>query len=96
MQRMGWIWFLQRTHGAAEARFPGLRIETWGTGVRGSRYFAVHREADKSDGHERFRGGVLGEHLLDPSYRLAGALFIFDQGEAHVAVAVVAEADAGD
>ena len=35
------------------------------------------------------------EHLLDAAEGLAGAFLIFDEGEADVAVAVVAEADAG-
>ena len=35
------------------------------------------------------------QHLLDAAQGLAGALFVFDEGEADVAVAVVAEADAG-
>jgi hypothetical protein len=38
---------------------------------------------------------ALGEHLLDSPQRLAGALFVLDEGEADVVVAVVAEADAG-
>jgi hypothetical protein len=37
----------------------------------------------------------LGEHLLNPSDRLPGALFVLDQAESYVAVAVVAEAYAG-
>lgn len=37
----------------------------------------------------------LGEHLPDPSQRLAGAFFVFNQRESYVPVAVVAEADAG-
>ena len=41
-------------------------------------------------------GYAFGQHLLDAAQRLAGALFVFDEGEADVAVAVVAEADAGD
>ena len=36
----------------------------------------------------------LGQHLLDPAQRLPRALFVLDQREAHVPVAVVAEADA--
>ena len=35
------------------------------------------------------------EHAADAPNCLPGALFVLDQGEAHVAVAVVAEADAG-
>ncbi len=35
------------------------------------------------------------KHLLDAPQRLAGAFFVFDEGEADVAVAVVAEAEAG-
>jgi len=46
-------------------------------------------------GHEGLGGGVLGEHLFDPSDRLAGAPFVLDQAESYVAVAVVAEAYAG-
>ena len=38
---------------------------------------------------------ALREHLLDAAEGLAGALFVFDEGEADVVVAVVAEADAG-
>jgi hypothetical protein len=36
-----------------------------------------------------------GEHLPDAAEGLAGAFFVFDEGEADVAAAVVAEADAG-
>jgi len=35
------------------------------------------------------------EHLLDAAKGLPCALFVFDEGEAHVAVAVIAEAYAG-
>jgi hypothetical protein len=42
-----------------------------------------------------FGGGVLGEHLLDAAEGLAGALLVFDERKADVAIAVVAEADAG-
>ena len=36
---------------------------------------------------------VAPEHLLDAAHRLAGARLILDQGEAHMIVAIVAEAD---
>src|ERR1700733_6311784 len=38
---------------------------------------------------------ALGKHRLDASQCLAGAFFVFDEGEADVAVAIFAEADAG-
>ncbi len=34
------------------------------------------------------------EHLLDAAEGLAGAFFVFDEGETDVGIAVVAEADA--
>jgi len=37
----------------------------------------------------------LREHRLDPAQGLAGSLFVFDQAESHMRVAVVAETDAG-
>ena len=38
------------------------------------------------------RDDTLGEHLLDAAEGLAGAFFVFDEGEADVLVAVLAEA----
>ena len=35
------------------------------------------------------------EHRLDPPHRLADAGFVFDQGKAHMLIAVVTKADAG-
>jgi hypothetical protein len=35
------------------------------------------------------------QHRFDAAHRLADAALVFDQGKAHVVVAVVAEADAG-
>ena len=46
-------------------------------------------------GHESLGGWVLGKHLLDPSDRLPCALFVLDERESYMAVAVVAEAYAG-
>ena len=56
-------------------------------------YPSLHRSfTAKSDLPHRRR---FVKHLLDSPYCLPGALFVFDQGEADVVVAVVAEADAG-
>src|SRR5262245_10420408 len=38
---------------------------------------------------------VLSEHVLDAAHRLAQAMLVLDERDAHVIVAVVAEADAG-
>lgn len=46
---------------------------------------------------DRFDGDfliALREHLPDPAQCLAGALFVFDQAEADVGIAIFAEADA--
>src|SRR5688572_5481930 len=38
---------------------------------------------------------ILAEHVADPAHRLAQAVLVLDQRDAHVVVAVVAEPDAG-
>jgi len=64
--------------------------------IRGSRIPSIQavsrfRSGDRGSNELAFYS--LGEHLLDAAQRLTRAFLILDQSKAHVAVAVVAEAD---
>ena len=52
------------------------------------------RRAWRPARRRRLQQPVLAEHLLDPAQRLARPGFVLDQREAHVVVAILAEADA--
>src|SRR5262244_338270 len=64
---------------------------------RGSQCFAqaITVRVDRSRGTRRGQQAVLAEHLLDAADRLAGAVLVLDQCEAHMRVAIVAEPDPG-
>jgi hypothetical protein len=82
---LAYVWLRSRTRSLVH-----LPSDFWDPSIlaRGSKYRKSAKPALCEDGTFR-------QHLLDAAEGLAGAFFVFDEGEADVVVAVAAEADAG-